>query len=102
MIICKLNEGIGLRWREGIRTVSKIVPHSEFQPYMYADVQNKMTGHPMSVRAKDNNGSFTINIDFDRTEEVNLNGDTLYKVTWRPNHSKYSKDGNKAVSMTKQ
>ena len=92
MIICKLNEGIGLRWREGIRTVSKIVPHSEFQPYMYADVQNKMTGHPMSVRAKDNNGSFTINIDFDRTEEVNLNGDTLYKVTWRPNHSKYSKD----------
>ena len=90
MIICKTENGIGLRWREGDEIQSKIVSHSDFQPYMYADKAHSAL--PFTFKCKDNLGTFQIKVMFESTDEVNLNGDKLHKVTWQPKHPKYAKD----------
>ena len=91
MIICKTENGIGLRLREGDEIQSKIVSHSDFQPYMYADKAHSALPH-FTFKCKDNLGTFQIKVTFESTDEVNLNGDKLHKVTWQPKHPKYAKD----------
>tara|TARA_Y100000015_G_C2396246_1_gene93021 strand:+ start:4951 stop:6651 length:1701 start_codon:yes stop_codon:yes gene_type:complete len=93
MIICKTENGIGLRWREGDEIQSKIVSHSDFQPYMYVlDDSIPVGADNFSFKCKDSHGSFNIKVNFCPTGEVSLEKRPLQKVTWTPNNPKYAKD----------
>ena len=91
MIICNLEEGIGVRWRNTDGEIqSKVVSHSEFRPYFYVD--RGTVDRSISIPCKDNHGSFRLELSSERTEENNLYGEPLDKVTWTPNHPRYAKD----------
>ena len=91
MIICNLEEGIGVRWRNTDGEIqSKVVSHSEFRQYFYVDRGTVDRG--ISIPCKDNLGSFRLEVSSERTEENNLYGEPLDKVTWTPNHPRYAKD----------
>ena len=88
MIISKLNNGIGLCWREKSHNKKKIITHAEFQPYMF--VQDMMTiKHHKVISAKDNSGRFQIKLNYQNGDYVNLEGEPLLKVTWTPNNPIY-------------
>ncbi len=95
MIICKLTDGVGLRHREDDESINTRIPYSEFRPYLYIKKEAQMkllSTQNHRIRSRDRGGSFTIDLIFGNGDYVNLNGDKLVKVTWTPNHPKYSMD----------
>ena len=79
MIICKTENGIGLRWREGDEIQSKIVSHSDFQPYMYADKAHSAL--PFTFKCKDNLGTFQIKVMFEKYRPKEIDKfDEFYEI----------------------
>ena len=95
MIISQLERGIGLRWREDGEGKSKIVDYSEFRPYMFVDKDAidkwKKSGSP-AIQGRDRNGSFSIRIECLDSDSVNLEGNSITRIHWTPNHPRYSRN----------
>jgi len=91
MIICNVKDGIGIRGRNADGSIHcETISHSDFRPYMFSG--SSPINNQLNFSAKDSNGRFTIQVNFDLTKEMNIDGNKLYKVTWTPNNPRYAKD----------
>ena len=102
MIIDKLKEGIGLRWRDPktLERESKEVSFHEFPPHFFVKKKHGWTEHGDRIeyqdgqekvmRFKDKWGNFNLDVKFQHGDYKNLEGDELVKVTWSPPRPSYS------------
>ena len=102
MIIDKLKEGIGLRWRDPktLERESKEGSFHEFPPHFFVKKKHGWTEHGDRIeyqdgqekvmRFKDKWGNFNLNVKFQHGDYKNLEGDELVKVTWSPPRPSYS------------
>ena len=87
MIINKLDDGIGLRWRnEKNEREEKTIPFSEFSPYLFV----KKMAPIEHVMLSDKWGKFRLELSYEEGDYYNLEGEELLKVTWNPSHPRYS------------
>jgi len=87
MIINRLKEGIGLRWRNDFGSRQEcIVPFGEYQPYFYIKANEEQ---PTQLIIGDKWGRFPVELSYHTGDYYNLNGEQLTKVTWTPNNSNH-------------
>ena len=89
MIINRLKEGIGLRWRNdsGIRQECTI-SFDEYQPYFYIKSSEEQ---PTQLIIGDKWGRFPVELNYHTGDYYNLNGEQLTKVTWTPSNSNHTR-----------
>ena len=88
MIINQTEKGVLVRHREDGEVVSKLHSFAEYKPRFFVEAK---TLPIYSMRGRDNSGSFNIELDYQLTEYVSLEGKKLKEVTWTPpspNHAK--------------
>lgn len=89
MIIANTTEGVLLRWRdENNKRMEKSVTFSEFSPYFFvaqSDIVNpsETTRIPLS-EGYQGRERFFATLSYETGDWVNLQGETLLKVTWTP------------------
>lgn len=90
MIINRLKEGIGLRWRNksSIRQEC-IIPFVEYQPYFYI---NSNEAQPTQLIIGDKWGRFPVELTYELGDYFNLAGEQLTKVTWSPSNSNHTRN----------
>ena len=88
MIINQTEKGVLVRHREDGEVVSKLHSFAEYKPRFFVE---EKTLPIYSMRGRDNSGSFNIELDYQLTDYVSLEGKKLKEVTWTPpspNHAK--------------
>ena len=89
MIIANTKDGIFLRWRdEEQKVVEEEIPYADFSPYFFVEASNIVnTDTETKVFLKEGyqqTEKFPVTITYERGDWVNLQGDSLVKVTWTP------------------
>ncbi len=95
MIISPTNEGICIRWREGEgdkpHRRQEVLSHNDFQPYFYVKKQdaNKQSAF---VSNKWSKKTSPFEFTYEHDCALNLDGESLSKVYYTPNHPKHMRD----------
>ena len=95
MIISPTNEGICIRWREGEgdkpHRRQEVLSHDDFQPYFYVKKQdaNKQSAF---VSNKWSKKTSPFEFTYEHDCALNLDGESLSKVYYTPNHPKHMRD----------
>ncbi len=96
MIITNTKVGICLRWRDGEgKREEELISFQKFQPHFFVERNSrlvKLEGDTIFIKENhygSKNTTFSMNIEYEQKDWVNLNGQELVKVTWYPSHSKY-------------
>ena len=96
MIISKVKDGVGLRYRDDDgKSISQIIGYREFRPYMFIRTKDKLaleSTNKTTITSRDKGGSFKIEMKFETGDFKNLEGEDLSKLIWTPNHPRYSMD----------
>jgi len=96
MIISKVKDGVGLRYRDDDgKSISQIIDYREFRPYMFIRTKDKLaleSTNKTTITSRDKGGSFKIEMKFETGDFKNLEGEDLSKLIWTPNHPRYSMD----------
>ena len=90
MIVNSTNQGIFLRWRdENKDVVHKTIPYGEgFKPYFFVLDDEKELD---VITCRDGNGRFDLEVEYHLTDEHNLEGSFLKKVTWKPSKPEFGR-----------
>ena len=88
MIINKIETGIGLSYKEDGKRIIKTIPYSEYPSYFYI---HEHQIKPIKIKIKDKWGRFDLELSYETDDSYkDLEGDSLVKVSWKPNHSRYA------------
>jgi len=103
MIISPMNDGICIRWREGEgdrpQRRQEVLSHNDFQPYFYVKKQDA-TKQSALVSNKWSKKSSRFEFTYEHDCATNLEGDSLSKVYYSPNHPKHMRDVKNAFIQT--
>lgn len=94
MIITSVEKGIGLSKRIDGEVKRETISFNDFQPYFYVyDYGIEFMSDQINTMLwiKDRHGGVNVRIYFEETDAVNLEGESLLKVTWKPSRPEYIK-----------
>jgi len=94
MIISKIEKGISLSQRIDGEVKREEISFNDFQPYFYVlnyGIEFMSDQINQTVWIKDRHGGVNVRCFFEETDAVNLHGDSLLKVTWKPSLPEYSR-----------
>tara|TARA_R110002012_G_scaffold274715_2_gene461069 strand:+ start:216 stop:1913 length:1698 start_codon:yes stop_codon:yes gene_type:complete len=99
MIISKVRNGVGIRYRskdDRTEVITETISYKDFRPYMFISKKDKLSlqsTNRTTISSRDKGGAFKIEMSFEVNDSFkNLEGQELVKLTWTPNHPKYSMD----------
>jgi len=88
MIIANTTEGVLLRWRdENNERVEKTVTYREFSPYFFIRANDITQAEPARIAMSEGfrgKEKFVVTVTYEEGDWVNLEGESLLKVTWTP------------------